>query len=806
MFQSLSNLIHVLRRYKVAAVLNLFGLAVAFTTFILLMMYARHEYSFDGFHPNGERIFQLENKRTDGIWETNFSRPHLERIFTSSAHIVQGAIYRGGAYSQVAHIAVSTAKDAEEAGTVELFEWITPAYAEVFSFEMLEGSSDALQEPGKILIPETAARRLYGDEPAVGKSLYIAELQGFGEKVELSSSIVVSVSNTVGGVYRDFPENSRVANAIYCSIRPEEMMDDWWTGCYYAYLLLDSPESAQEVIADYMEENKDLLRRLAITDIRLRPLDELYFGEHVRSDASPAGDKTVTDMLLIVAFLIIAISSVNFVNFAVALAPARIKNINTRKVLGCSTAVLRRNLVLESVFVSVLAFALSLLFLWMIEESGWLEGLLGGALTFNSNGVVFWGTGVISLLTGVLAGIYPAWYMTSFPPVLALNGSFALTGHTRFIRRFLTGFQYTVSLLLIICSSFIFLQHRYLNQVSLGFDKENILEVKLPVSTAYTKYDLYRQKLREHPGIKDVAFSDIQFAQDESKPIIGYFFEGEHHYQYWVRVSWNFPQVMGLGLLEGRYFREGDGERSSAATVCMISRADAKEMGSSIGGIFQDNGSPVEIIGIFEDARFESLYQPVKPLGLWVASATYDRNTIALYTYVRLASGNPQDAIDHIYRSVKEIDPTYPLTIRFMDERLDDLYAKSRNQGLMVTLFCLIAMLLSIIGVFGLVIFETQGKTKEIAVRKVMGGTAGELIRMFNAGYIKLVAVCFVIAVPAAVFLMNAWLEGFTERTPLQVWVFLAVFLVVLLITVLTVTFQSYRAATANPAKSLQKG
>lgn len=444
--------------------------------------------------------------------------------------------------------------------------------------------------------------------------------------------------------------------------------------------------------------------------------------------------------------------------------------------------------------------------------------MLGHSLNLSSNWMTLVWTALLAVGTGILAGMYPAFYITSFPPAMAINGSFSLTDRAKVARKTLIGLQYVISIALVIGALFISLQNRFIEKVDLGYERDNILEVKISIGTALTKSNLYRDLLLEHPNIKDVAFNENKFVSDDSKATIGYNYRGEHSYMCWRGVSSNFPEVMGIQILAGRDLRAGDELLDNDRAVCIInetaandimSRFSKEEIGDIsdlIGTSIIDNSIPVEIVGVFKDFHFESLYREVRPFGFWVsAKNSYRRYSPENYSYVKITGGNPKTAIDHIRKVTNELNPGYPAEIQLFDQALHNLYKKSQAQGLLVTFFCMFAVLLSLVGVFGLVIFESQGREKEIAVRKVFGATIRQIFWMFNYSFIKVVIVGFILAAPIAYYGVSQWLRSFAYKTPMYIWVFFVAFMLIALLTALTVTFQSYRAAIANPSEKLHR-
>lgn len=426
MIRSLKISLNILRRFKSATILNLLGLTLAFTAFGIIIVYAWNEYHYDDYHPNKEHIFKVEFLRDNNVWEDGYSRPLFDHLFAESPQVRAYGIFKDYAFGP--GVPMSPGASPGEIVFYEKVERITPGFTDVIHFEMLEGSAKSIAAPEQVLIPESVARKFFGNESAFGKQIVLLDALSAGGKIRVSPDQELDGMLDVGGVYRDFPENSRIRNVIYSGIPPQEMVHEWFTGGYRAYVWLEDPSHADILAQSLAAQNRELLSKMVIHKIRFRPLTELYFAEKAKGDVAPGGDKQVTDLLLLVAVLILAVAAVNYINFSVALTPARIRGINTQKVLGCSVGMLRRNIIVEAVVMTVAAYLLALLLISLIFKYGWLNHLLGHELSLSDRWSLMGLNFLIALLLGIAAGLYPAWHMTAYPPALVLSGSVAVTG------------------------------------------------------------------------------------------------------------------------------------------------------------------------------------------------------------------------------------------------------------------------------------------------------------------------------------------------------------------------------------------
>ena len=532
--------------------------------------------------------------------------------------------------------------------------------------------------------------------------------------------------------------------------------------------------------------------------IRLVPLTDIYYMNETQDGGTfRSGNKEVTALLFGIALLIVIVAAINFTNFSTSLTPLRIKSINTQKVLGSSDTLLRRSLLIEAALISFIAWLVSLVIVWGLD---WAEALpfIEADLSLVSNLPIVFLCGIVALVIGWLAGIYPAYYITSFPPALVLKGSFGLSPSGRKLRTTLICVQFVVSIVLIIGACFVQIQNSYMRNFSLGFDKDQVAIVELN-ETMYNKHhDTYVNRLKENPGIEDVAFAMEKVGSKDGYNTNGGNYKGKDFQYFIIIASSNFLRVMGIPVIEGRDFSKAD-ELSDHVSY-IFNRTAMEGLDMQVGDAF-DSYSPGHLIGFSDDVKFTSLRGGEDNIAFLVGNFGYSLPI----SYIRLKAGSDIHAVvGHIQETMRELDPSYPFNIEFYDEIFNHLYRKEENLRDLVTVFSLLAIIISLVGVFGLVVFETQYRRKEIGIRKVHGATVGEILLMFNKVYLRIVGICFVIAAPIAWQGAKMWLEGFAYKTPLHWWVFLIALLIVTVITLLTVSFQNWKAANENPVNSIK--
>ena len=408
---------------------------------------------------------------------------------------------------------------------------------------------------------------------------------------------------------------------------------------------------------------------------------------------------------------------------------------------------------------------------------------------------------MIALIAGVIAGAYPSHYMTSFPPAVALTGSFGLSPKGKLMRNTLTGIQLTASFALIIGAAFIYLQNYFMQNSPLGYDKDELITVD--ISWLQNDRDAFINQLKQNSGIEDVTYSESLLSSSDQYMGWGLRYKGEGIQFQSIPVHYSFLKVMGIEVTEGRDFREGD--HNLQGGVYVFNEAARKkydiETGTRIDGMEIISG---EIIGFVPDVKFASFRNAVEPMAFYVWGPDYwggRANTL----YIRVKAGaDKRAAMSYVRSTLTDFNKEITFNVRFYDEILQRLYEKEIALNSLITLFSLIAIFISIVGVFGLVVFDCECRRKEIGIRKIHGSSTMGIIVMLNKTYFRLLIICFVIAAPVAWYTVTRWLDNFAYKTPMYWWVYLISFVVVGIIILATVTFQSWHVANVNPVKSIK--
>lgn len=787
------NLLYLFKRFKTAVVLNLFGLTIAFAAFLLIVMQVDYEMNYDAMHSKSGRTFRLEANHGEFEHNAIHCLMFSDAFVNSSAHITDYS-YRYPFYGGERYCQIDEVDDQGEAKVFkENFQLCLPNISDVFDFHMKEGSVECLSIPGSVLIPESVAKRLFDKQSAIGKRIRMSGSSGWQP---VSTTIL-----TIGGVYKDFPGNTTVQNRIYVPMDQLDLLKSSWQ--MYAneiYVTLDDPLNKEEVLDhfnktfDFAKSQMGSAQEIAL---RLTPLKEVYYTHDTTFDFNPKGHRETNYVLLGIAFLILFIAGINFTNLTTSLIPLRLKTINTHRVLGCSIYKLQAISLIESIVICLISYILALFIVNDLSYTPIANWVDADIRLSQYKGLILL-TALIAILTGCLAGLYPAIRSTSYAPALVLKGSFGLSPKGKKVRVALIGFQYTVSIALIIVTLFMGLQNHFMtSSEQLGFNKDQVAIVNLTPEIYAKHKPQYIQKLKDYPGIEDVAFSVYELSKEDDMINLEYARHEDKDVFFKVfYASENFLSVMDIQVEEGRDFTRED--LNKAQSDYIINPAAERDFHLHPGDRFNDR----TVLGVSKDFRFNSCRIASSP---FVFALNNDIPNPKLVSYIRFNSKtNLQEAVAHVRETLKEIDPTFPFEISFYNTILNNLYQKEQTLGKLISLFGIMAILISIVGVFGLVLFETQYRRKEIGIRKINGATTGQILLMFNKTYIRIVSVCFIISIPIAWMGTQQWLENFAYKTPLHLWVFIVAFLIILSVTIGTVTFRNWQAANENPVNSVK--
>ena len=807
------NFLTLLRRYTTSSVLNIVGMAVAFAAVYLIAVQVKFDLSYNRVIKNSERIYRLEHLSWmgDGTWDFSWNRqtpdemcaicPEIEA--SGSIYELQNTMYYSGD--------VSIKRNGTIDNFIIHFGSAEPEVLNVFPFEFIAGGPQLYHNEYDIIITESVANRC---NITVGDQLH------YGRNAE--SDLLF----TVAGIYKDFPHPSTMAMSegfYYMENAKPEEVNNWGTPYYVLLRKGASREEAEARMYQYVlddckkrglneEETEVNISRIKP---RLMPINDLFFAEDTHN-VGMSGSRTTTYTLIAIAVLILVISFINFVNFFFALIPSRIRAVNNYKIFGAPTAKLRLNFLVETIGLILIAlFGAAVIVVFFADTP--LKEYISTSVAINDNWSLAGAIALGVILFGVVVSFYPAWYITKFSPAFVIKGDFSASKSGRILRYTLVGIQYVISITLIICSLFIYRQHQYMLSRDMGFDKENILTVEIPyeatygwtmedgVTMDYTKRNTLEDKLKQNPQIMDVAWGQGEFISGGNMQWSRKTEDGQHTTFKVYSVSWNFLQVMGIDIVEGRNFLPSDNEVMTGALI--FNEKAAKDMNLTTESKIQAHigNMQTQVVGICKDFDFESAQNTIKPY-TFVVFGQYGWD-LPRRAYIRTVAGADISKVrEYIHQTIIDFAPNITpekINVRFFDDEIEFIYQREDKLSTLVTLFSFLSIVISIIGVFGLVLFETQYRRREIGIRRVHGASVGSILQMFNRKYLYIVAACSAVAIPVSYYIIDQWMQQYVYRTPMSWWVYALAVGVILLITIVTVSLRSWSAANENPTNSI---
>ena len=778
----------VFRKTGVSTLINILGMSVAFAAAMILMVQVRWDTTYDANFEGHEQVFRMENNWMDkGLFSTSFSRPMIEIAKTASPNIE--AV---GTYWTMPH-EVTLKKDGEQTILSVPSARVDSSMFSVFPFEWVEGSAREFAAGETAVVSEEYAKTFFGDESAIGK-IFKA-----GNGVEVR----------VVGVFKDMPKNYSMHYGILVNLG-DDFLDDSNEWSFPAFVKLKDPSLAKETetrmvntLLEYVGDDVDEAQANEFRKgFRIVYLHEAHFERDVRANIASA-NKAITITLAAIAILLILIAIINFINFAFAEIPFRIKSINTRKVLGERRGSLVGRQLLHAGLIALTAFAIACLIMHVVSGTSWASYVSDSLALKDNIGILALMLGV-ALVSAVIAGLAPALYSTSQPAALVLKGSYGTSVKGKALRNILVGLQFVLSFLFILMALFVSVQTKYMIGKDMGFDEARVLQTWCGYPAGNQK-DALRSHLLQNPSIEAVTFADSPIVSDGK---MGWSRTGDDGNQVFMEVlpvDDNFVQFFGLQIVEGRDFRESDNQNETGS---IIPNETFMQMFPQyhVGSLMYGHVDNCELVGVVNDFNFKSLQHAMGPLVLynWGKEGWRSFGTM----YVRTAPGADfKDVSDSIKDAICKFDPRrepHMITVSHLDKWIEDMYQSEQSLGKLITIASFVALLIAIIGIIGLVFFETQFIRKEIAVRRVNGATVGSILMKINKKYLIMAGASFVIAAPVAYWLMTAWRKGFAYQAPVPVWIFIVALLSVAAITLAVVTLQSWRAANANPVESLK--
>ena len=777
-------------RQKVYSTINVAGLSVGLACSFLIFMWVTHELSYDQFHVQGDRIYRLMRNHHGKNKISTLSSipgPSAKLLEERYPEVTETVLVTWNQPTLLTYENQTFRESGQHAG---------PAFFKVFTFPLILGDLEtAIAEPNNIAISERLAEKYFGSEwrkTALGKIFTVNNSHRLVRYKDKSFKVTA--------VYENMPANSTqrydfiLPMASYKSDKP--WLEGWTANHLRLYIQLQKDVNIDQFnakIENIIKENDKTVTSLAF----LQPYQDMHLYSDYRNGRLVGGRIEYVQMFTVVAAFIILIASINFMNLSTARSTQRAQEIGIRKAVGANKLTLISQFMGESLLMTLLAAVLALIMVIVVLPS--FSELINQTLTTNLFSVeillIFFG---IALLTGLLAGSYPAFYLSGFNPVVVLRGSFIPGSGSSQLRQVLVVFQFGLSILLIIGTLTVYEQITYMRNKNLGMERDNLMYMRLE-GAAKKQYEAFRRELLQQPGVVGVTSTGHNPLRVTSTGTNAQW-EGRdpnsEHIFHRFQANYDVVRTMQMKMVHGREFSR---EFPSDRTSFMVNEEMAQVMGmeNPVGTRLRFGGEG-EIIGVVKNFHFQSLYTAIEPL---IIRLDPDRTE---YLFVRIAAGQTAAAITGMETAFRKFNPNQPFAFSFQDEQFESMYRNESTMGTLATFFAVLAIFISCLGLFGLASFTAEQRTKEIGVRKVLGASIPNLVGVLSKEFIKLVVVAFVFAVPLAYHFMSDWLNGFAYHTTLGWQVFAFAGVIAAVIAGVTVSYQALRAAMTNPIESLR--
>ena len=817
--------LRIIKKDKVISFINIAGLAVGITCFLVAALFILDELSYDKFNKNYNQIYRvLVRQNISGSESTNSKTPGL------LGPTLLNKLPETLAYTRIGYFGQYRFRYKDKVFN----EWniydVDSTFFNVFTFQFIEGNpKTALIQPNTMVITESAAKKYFGNENPVGKTLIIEKSFNANYMNDEKNYRVGTKNFLITGLIRDFPKNSSFRCDFLTSISTYEI-NKYWLDCWYStYVVLrkgtnqaDYEKKLDKIVYNYVGPLAKRILGVPFEEFtkagnyyayRLQPLSSIYlysqknYGVDLNTEWSSIKNSNITYVYILsaIAFFILVIAVINFMNLVTARSEKRSKEVGIRKTLGSNRLALIWQFIGEATVMSFLSVLAALFLLEIILP--FFNSFTGKELQLSLFGNFYTIPVLIVfiLFVGVLAGSYPSFFLSSFKPVQVLKSAQVKGSRKSNFRNALVIMQFAISITLLIGTFIIKNQLDYIQNKNLGFNKEHLFSI-MNAGKLGTKLNTFKQELLKNSKILSVTNSSQMFRP--GIPGNGYLFNKKYGTDpigcQFIDVDYDFLKTYRIKLKQGRFFSKAFSTDSSAVLINEAAErifGDGNPVGKELTRIGKDKWKKTfKIIGVIKDFNYESLHYNVRPLVLHLSSPTQADN----YLTIRLATGNPGNTIQFIKGNWNKFSRENDMYYRFVDENIEQLYTTEQRLSILMTVFSLLAIFIACLGVFGLSAFVAEQRTKEIGIRKVLGASVSEIVLLLSREFAVWVLTANIIAWPVAYYIMHNWLQDFAYRVNIGWWVFVLSGGIALLIALATVSFQAVRAAKANPVYSLR--
>ncbi len=778
---NLASSFRSIKRNLSFSLINISGLSIGLTLVIILSAWLQFEFSFDNFHENADKIFRVVVEFKSERTSDNFAHtpaPLGELLKTAIPEVKD--FVRFGYMGRVL-------VNSENEQFWENIELADPSIFNIFSFTLLQGNPEtALSNPGSVILSETKARKYFGDKNPLGRSLLI------GDK---------KTPYIITGVLKDIPANSQIQFDFLSSFSEIKSNPGWGMWNYTTYFIANNKGSYRSITEKLPEiENKIPLGE--DFQLHIQPLLKIHLHSRLRSDLDTNTNIRTVYIISSVLILVLLIACINYMNLATSRYTKRGKEASLRKVAGATNSNLIGQFLCESFAITFIAFIIALFLVYfLIPVFVSISGIplkFESLLTFKST-VKF----ILSLiLISFIAGSYPALFLSSVNPASAIRDDFK-SGRIfsiKVFRKVLVVFQFFISITLIACAFVIKSQLAYIKNKDLGLNSDQVVVVPIYQAQVKLKYELFKKEISTYPAILNA--SAVAYFPGTQGYYQNTWWEGlaqddNTNYMDWISVDQDFINTLKIELLKGEFFPGDISTKSSILYVLNESAVKKTGWDDPLKKQFDIIGKG-EVVGVVRDFNFKSLHNELKPLALTFYPSLFDN------LMIKISNENIPNTLNYLRKTWDKLFPQYPFEFTFLSGDLQKMYENETTSSLIITYISFLALFVSCIGLFGLVLFTIDSRIKEIGIRKVAGSTTGRIVLMLNLEYIKFILLSFIIACPVIIYSMQKWLQDFAYRVNLSWWIFVSAGIITFLISLLTVSWHTWKTANKNPVDCLR--
>lgn len=790
-------------KYKIYSFINIVGLAVGITCTILILLYVTDELSFDKFHSKADRTYRVIEFIDPAERSSSLPFPTSQALLTDFPNYIENSV-------RFFNIQASTLamEYAPEGGQrVQYNEpnifFTDSSFFKVFDFKLLQGNPDeVLNKPFLVLITQSTAKKYFGNDDPIGKTL----------RFEGQNDL------TVAGILEDTPSNSHFKFDFLISFATLNQLgfgpgvnNNWYWNPCWTYITLKegvNPETLRAQFPDFVQKYfhqaiKDMTR------LELQPLTDIHLYSNLDYEIAANSDITLVYIFAIIAVFILVIAGINFINLATARSMKRAREVGVRKVMGALPKQLIAQFLAESIVFSLIAILLAIPFVYTFLPALNTLALKQISFTFITSGIFWAALFSIVVLIGIVGGIYPALFLSSFQPVKVLSGKIGKVGSGALLRKLLVIVQFAISGILIIGTIITYNQLNHLRSANLGFDKDQVILVPVQRTPITTRYYQFKDRIEANENVIQISAGNMVMGTETQTA--SYLLEGKDKEimmsTYFVEPG--FAKTLGMEFLSGRDFSIDFASDTAAGGVIVNESflklsgwGDAENaIGKTVNGTL--NGE-MRVIGVVKDFHYTSLRQPVAPFLFVLSPNRQARQFFRSFVYVRIKGNNYKPAIAGIESIFKDYVPGRPFEYYFLDEKINAQYKAEDSLGKIATVFSFMAIFVACLGLFGLSSFTAEQRTKEIGIRKVVGASVSTIVYLLSKQFLALVIFANLIAWPTAYYIMDYWLSDFQTRISIDLLPFLIAAVFTFIIAFATMSFQAVKAAQANPVKSLK--